>query len=151
MYKSIFPGSSVVKNLPFNAGDKGLILGLGRSPGEGIGNPPQYSWASLVAQMIKNLPAVWETWVQSLGWEDPLEESMATYSSVLAWRIPLDRGVWCATVHGVTKSQTRQKLSTAHMMYKHIKQKTAQILLGLKNSREGRGPRKVFFLKYKKY
>ena len=145
MYKSIFPGSSVVKNLPVNAGDKSLILGLGRSPGERIGNPPQYSWASLVAQMIKNLPAVWETWVQSLGWEDPLEGSMATYSSVLAWRIPLDRGVWCATVHGVTKSQTWQKLSTAHKMYKHIKQKTAQILLGLKNSREGRGPRKVFF------
>ena len=106
MYKSIFPGSSVVKNLPVNAGDKSLILGLGRSPGERIGNPPQYSWVSLVAQMIKNLPAVWETWVQSLGWEDPLEGSMATYSSVLAWRIPLDRGVWCATVHGVTKSQT---------------------------------------------
>ena len=60
--------------------------------------------ASLVAQMAKNLPAMWETWVQSLGQEDPLEEGMATHSSVLAWKIPMDRGAWRATVHGVTKS-----------------------------------------------
>ena len=60
-----------------------------------------------MAQMVKNLPAVWETWVQSLGWEDPLEEGMATHSSILAWRIPMDRGAWQATVHGVAKSQTR--------------------------------------------
>ena len=49
-------------------------------------------WASLVAQLVKNLPAMWETWVQSLGWEDPLEEGMATHLSILAWRIPMDRG-----------------------------------------------------------
>ena len=55
----------------------------------------------------KNPPAMWETWVQSLGWEDPLEESMATHSSILAWRIPKDRGAWGTTVHGVAKSQTR--------------------------------------------
>ena len=54
------------------------------------------SWASLVAQMVKNLPAMWETWVRSLGWEDPLEEGMVTHSSILAWRIPMDRGVWRA-------------------------------------------------------
>ena len=70
-------------------GDLGSISGLGRSPGEGIGYPLQYSWASLVAQMVKNLPAVWETWVRSLGWEDPVEEGMATHLSILAWRIPL--------------------------------------------------------------
>ena len=52
------------------------------------------------------MPAMWETWVQSLGWEDPLEEGMATHSSILAWRIPMDTGAWQATVHGVTKSQT---------------------------------------------
>ena len=63
------------------------------------------SWASLVTQMVKDLPAIWGTWVWSLGWEDPLEESMATHSSFLAWRIPLDRGAWWATDHGVTKSQ----------------------------------------------
>ena len=57
--------------------------------------------------MVKNLPAMWETWVQSLGWEDPLEEGMATHSNILAWKIPMDRGAWLATVHGVTKSQTR--------------------------------------------
>ena len=64
-------------------------------------------WTSLVAQMVKNLPAVLETWVRSLGWEDSLEEGMATHSSILAWRIPMDRGAWRATVHGVTKSQTQ--------------------------------------------
>ena len=62
--------------------------GSGRSPGKGIGYPLQYSWASLVAQMVKNLLAVWDTWVQSLDWEDPLEKEMATRSSTLAWKIP---------------------------------------------------------------
>ena len=57
--------------------------------------------------MVKNLPAVQETWVQSLGWEDPLEEGRATHSSILAWRTPMDRGAWPATVHGVAKSQTQ--------------------------------------------
>ena len=62
--------------------------------------------ASLVAQMVKSPPAVLETWVQSLGWEDPLEEGIATYSSILVWRIPIDRGAWWATVHGIAKSRT---------------------------------------------
>ena len=53
-----------------------------------------YVWASLVAQMVKNLPAMWESWVRSLGWEYPLEEGMVSYSNILAWRIPVDRGVW---------------------------------------------------------
>ena len=65
-----------------------------------------FSWASLVAQMVKNPPARQEIWVRSLGWEDLLEETMATHSSILAWRIPMDREAWQATVHGVTKSQT---------------------------------------------
>ena len=58
-----------------------------------------------MAQIVKNLPAMQETWVRSLGWEDPLEEVMATHSSILAWRIPMDRGAWWATAHGVPKSQ----------------------------------------------
>ena len=62
--------------------------------------------ASLVAQTVKNPPATWEAWIQSLGGEDPLEAGMATQSSILAWRIPMDRGAWWATVHGVAKSQT---------------------------------------------
>ena len=62
-------------------------------------------WAFLVAQLIKNLPAMWETRVQPLGWEYPLEEGTATHSSILAWRIPMDRGAWWTVVHGVTKSQ----------------------------------------------
>ena len=57
--------------------------------------------------MVRNPPAVQETWVQSLGWEEPLEEDMATHSSILAWRIPMDRGALWATIHGVIKSQTR--------------------------------------------
>ena len=65
-----------------------MIPELGKSPGEGIGYPRQYSWASLVAQLVKNLPAMWETWVRSLGWEDPLEKGKATHSSILAWRTP---------------------------------------------------------------
>ena len=56
--------------------------------------------------VVKNLPAMQETWVQSLGWEDLLEEGTATHSSILAWRIPMDRGAWRATVHGVAKSRT---------------------------------------------
>ena len=78
---------------------------MGKSPGEGIGYPLQYSWASLVAQMVKNLPVMQEIWVQSLGWEDPLEEGMATHSSILAWRIPMSRGAWKAAIHG-TQSWT---------------------------------------------
>ena len=101
-----FSGSTAGKESACSAGDPGLIPGLGRSPGEGIVYLLQYSWASLLAQILKNLPAMWETWVQSLGWEDPLEEGMAIHSSILAWRIPMDRGAWKATVHGVTKSQT---------------------------------------------
>ena len=62
--------------------------------------------SSLVAQMVKNPPAMWEIWVCSLGWEDPLEEEMATHCGIPAWRIPKDRGAWRAAVHGVTKSQT---------------------------------------------
>ena len=57
--------------------------------------------------MVKNLLVMWETWVLTLGWEDPLEEGMATHSSVLAWRIPMDRGTWWARIHGVAKSRTR--------------------------------------------
>ena len=79
-----------------------MISGSGRSTGEGIGYPLQYSWASLVSQLVKNLPVMRETWVQSLGWEDPLEKEMAIHCSILAWRMP-----WTIyIVHGVAKSQT---------------------------------------------
>ena len=106
-----FPVGLAGKESASNVGDLGSISWLERSPGEGKGYLLQYSgleksmdytvhgvaksqtqlsfWASLVAQLVKNLPAVWETWVQSLNWEDPLEKGKATYSSNLAWRIPL--------------------------------------------------------------
>ena len=74
----------MVKNPAGSAGDVGSVPGLGRFPEGGHGNPLQYSWASLVAQMVKNLPAMQEAWVRSLGWEDPLEEGMATHFSILA-------------------------------------------------------------------
>ena len=83
-----FPDSSVGKESACNVGDPGLIPRSGRSAGERIGYPLQYSWASLVAQLVKNPPAMEETCVPSLGWEDPLEKVKATHSSILAWRIP---------------------------------------------------------------
>ena len=85
-----FPDSSVGKESACNAGDSSLIPGSGRSAGEGIGYPLQYSWASLVAQLVKNPPAMQETWVWSLGWEDALEKGKTTHSSILAWRILWD-------------------------------------------------------------
>ena len=75
-----FPDSSV--------GKESTIPRSERSTGEGIGYPLQYSWASLVAQLVKNLPAMWETWALSLGWEDPLERGKAAHSNILTWRIP---------------------------------------------------------------
>ena len=83
-----FPGGSVVKHPPASARDPGSIPGSGRSAGEVIGYPLQYSWASLMAQLVKNPPAMQETWVRSWGWDDPLEKGKATHSSILAWRIP---------------------------------------------------------------
>ena len=87
-----FPDSSVGKNSACKAGDPGLIPGWGRSTEEGIGYPLQYFWASLVFEMVKNPPAVRETWVRSRGWEELLEEGVETHSGILAWRIPVDRG-----------------------------------------------------------
>ena len=95
--------AQAVKNR-LQCGDPGLIPGSGRSAGEGIGHPLQYSQASLVAQLVKNPPAMWETWVRSLGWEYPLEKGKATHSSVLAWRIPCSYGV----------AKSRARLSDFH-------------------------------------
>ena len=92
--------------------DPSSIPGSGRSAGERIGYPLQYSWASLVPQLVKNLPAMQETWVLCLGWEDPLEESMATHSSILAWRIP-----WTEEPGGLqsvgSQRGTTERLNTA--------------------------------------
>ena len=86
-----FLGGSDGEESACNAGDPDLIPGMGRFPGEWIGYPLQYSWASLVAQMVKNLPAMQESWVQSLVWEDPQEEGMATHSNILVRRIFMDK------------------------------------------------------------
>ena len=108
------PGSLVAqlvkkrkKKSTCSAGDTGSIPGLGRSPGEGVGHPLQCFWPSLVAQRVKNLPAIQETWVQSLGWEDPLEEGTGNPLQYSCLENPMDRGAWWATAHGVPKSWTR--------------------------------------------
>ena len=100
-----FPDSSVGKESTCNTGDPGSIPGLGGSAGEGIGYSLQYSWASHVTQLVKNLPAMQETWVQSLGREDPLEKRKATRSSIPAWRIP-----W-TIARGHKESDTTEQLS----------------------------------------
>ena len=81
--------AQLVKNLPTSRRAQ-FNSWVGRSAGEQIGYPLQYSWASLVAQLVKNPPAMRETWVRSQGWEDPQEKGKATHSSILAWRIPMD-------------------------------------------------------------
>ena len=96
--------AQLVKNLP--AVQETPVRFLGREEPLEKGQATPVLWASLMAQTVKNLPAMQETWVQSLGWEDPLEEGMKTDSNILAWRIPMERGAWQATVHGVTKSKT---------------------------------------------
>ena len=100
--------SSVGKESACIAEDPCWIPGSGRSPEEGKGYPLQCLWASLVAQLLKNPPAIQETWVQSLGWEYPLEKGKATHSSILTWRIP-------RTVHGLTKNWTQ--LSDFHFSH----------------------------------
>ena len=102
-----FPSSSVGKESTCNAGDPGLIPGSGRSAGEGIVYPLQYSWASLVAQLVKNPPAMQETWVRSLGWEDPLEKgtSPGEGNGYPLQYSGLENSMDCI-VHEVTKSQT---------------------------------------------
>ena len=97
-----FLGSSAGKESSCNAGDSGSIPGLGRSTGEGIGYPLQYSWAFLVAQPVKNPPVMRETWVRSLGWEDPLEKAKATPLQYSALENSMD-----CIVREATKSQTR--------------------------------------------
>ena len=82
------PDNSVGKESACNAGDPSSIPGSGRSIREGTGYPLQYTWASLVAQLVKNPPAMRETWVRSLGWKDALEKGKATHPSILTQRIP---------------------------------------------------------------
>ena len=108
-----FPGRSAGKESFCNAEDPGSIPESGKSPGEGIGYSLLYSWTSLVAQRVKNLPTMQETWIQSLGWEDPLDKGMAIHSSMLAWRIPY-RGASWAIVHRAANSQTQ--LSDKHLI-----------------------------------
>ena len=106
MHLSGFPDSSVGKESACNEGDPSSIPRLQRSTGEGIGYPLQYSWASLVVQLVKNPPSMRKTWVWSLGWEDPLENGKTTHFSILAWRIP-----WTVRSWGHKESDMTERLS----------------------------------------
>ena len=113
-----FFDSSVGKESTCNAGDPSSIPGSGRSTGKGVGYSLQYSWASLVAQLVKNPPAMRETWIQSLDWEDALEKGKATHSSILAWRT-----LWTVQSMGSQESDTTEPPSlhfhcTSHGVYK---------------------------------
>ena len=99
LHMIFFPCSSAGKESACNTGDPGSIPGSGKSTGEGIGYPFQYSWASLVIQLVKNLPAMWETWIWSLCWEDPLEKGKVTHSIILAWKI-----LWTAQSMGLQRA-----------------------------------------------
>ena len=104
-----FPGSSAGKESACNAGNPHSIPGLGRSPREEIGYPLQYSWASLMAQMVENLPAMRETWVLSLGSIPGLGRSPGGHGNPLQYSClenSMDRGGWWATIQGVAESQT---------------------------------------------
>ena len=103
---SLPAGGSVGKESACSVGDPGSTPGSGRSTGEGIGYQLQYSWASLVAQLVKNPPTMQETWVRSLGCEDPLEKGKANHSSILAWRIP-----WTVQSMGSERADMTEQLS----------------------------------------
>ena len=108
-YICSFPDISVGKESTCNAGDSGSISGSGRSPGEGIGYPLQYSWASLVAQLVKNPPVMRETWVRSLGWEDSLEEG----------RLPTP-AFWTGEFHGQYSPWCRKESDTTEQLSLHF-------------------------------
>ena len=110
-----FPKSSVGKESACNAGHRSSIPGLGRSPGEGIGYLVQSSWASLVAQVVKNLLTMQEAWVQSLGWEHALEKGTANHSTILAWRIP-----WTVESMGSQREAERLAVSLSFHVYLYI-------------------------------
>ena len=112
-----FPGSWAGKESACSAGDPGSIPGSGRPPGERTGYPLQSSGASLVAQTVKNMPAMQETWVRSLGWEDPLEEGMEAHFYILAWRIPMKRSLVGYSPRGHKESDTTERLSTEHTQH----------------------------------
>ena len=113
-----FCGSSAGKESSCNAGDLSSIPGSGRALGESIGYPLQYSWASPVAQMVKNPPAMRKTWVRSLDWKDPLKEDIATHFGILAWRILWTEEPGGLQSMGSQRVRQTEQLSTAHGLEK---------------------------------
>ena len=120
-----------------------MICGLGRSPGEGIGYPLRYSQAyltvSLVAQLVKNLPAVWETWVRFLGWEDPPEKEMAPHSSTLAWKIPWMEEPGRLQTIGSRRVRHDRATSLSLFPFMHWRRKWQPTLVFLPGDSQGRG------------
>ena len=109
LLQASFHHSSVGKESACNAGDPSLIPAWERSPGKRMGYPLQYSWASLLAQLVKKLPEMQETPVRSLGWEDPLEKRMAAHFSILAWKV---HGLYSPWGH----KESDRKLSDFHFV-----------------------------------
>ena len=114
--RDVILGSSAGKESTCNAGDPGLILGSGRSTGEGIGYPLQYSWACLVAQLVKNFPTMQEIWFQSLDWKDPLEKVTATHSSILA-----GESQWLYSPWSHKESDITERLSLSFFKVQNLK------------------------------
>ena len=110
-----FPGGSDGKEYACNAEDPSSIPGLGRSPGERIGYPLQDSWASLVAQMVKNMLGMREIWVWSVGWEDALEKGKAIHFTILAWKIPWTEEPGRLQSMGLQGEDMMEQLSTQHI------------------------------------
>ena len=110
-----FPGSSAAKESACSAEDPSWIPRLGRYPGEGIGYPLQSSWASLVAELVKNLPAVQETWVRSLCWQVPLGKEMATQASILAWKIPWREEPGRLQFRGLVRVRHAEQLTLSYL------------------------------------
>ena len=119
------------KSKPMNY-EKGDWINNQKPPSKKSHRPGRFSWkfwAYLVAQMVKNPPAIQDTWVPFLGWKDTLEEGMASHSSILVWRIPVDRGAWQTTAHGVAKS--RIQLEWQSTFYQTFKEQLMPVLLKL--------------------
>ena len=134
-----FPGSSAGKESACNSGDLGSIPGSGRSAREGIGYPLQYSWASLVAQLVKNPSAMWETWVLSQSWEDLLEKGKANPSSTLAWRIPWAEEPVVLQSMGLQRVGHDQATSLSLFTFLHWRRKWQPTPVLLPGESQGRG------------
>ena len=119
--------SSAGKEATCNAGDPSSIPGSVRYLGKGTGYPLQYSWASLVTQLVKNLPAMQDTWILSWGWQDPLEKEKAIHSSILAWGKVAKSWIWLSDFHFDDRTLSGVSVSWQRCVEKHLSKLTLLI------------------------